>query len=292
MSELGKKVDNAIKLLRTAEEEAKRRPTNRGGQLTDYVEIAYSGGKDSDVILHLAKMAGIKYNPIHHVTTVDPSFTIAHARSVGAEVLFPEKSFLQLIQYRGFPKRIRRFCCKELKEKKVCNVAVHGIRKSESRARNKRYSEPQICRYYGGRQDQNVEVFLPILEWTDKDVAEFIRVHNIQCHPLYYDDCGSFHVERRCGCQCCPLKSRKQQLQDFKDKPKWVRAWIKNGIIWWNKPHTERWSSGEKFGNIYNLFFNNIFCDTYYDFQQKTTGLFGKMDCKAFLEDYFKIDLP
>lgn len=31
MSELGKKVDNAIKLLRTAEEEAKRRPTNRGG---------------------------------------------------------------------------------------------------------------------------------------------------------------------------------------------------------------------------------------------------------------------
>lgn len=292
MSNLGKKVNFAINLLRTAEEQAKRKPTNRNGILTDYVEIAYSGGKDSDVILHLAKLAGIKYMPIHHVTTIDPCFTISHARNMGAEILFPEKSFLQLIQYGGFPTRMRRFCCKMLKEKKVCNVSVHGVRKYESIARNKRYYEPQICRNYGRKFDMNVEVFLPILEWTDNDIKEFIEVNNIQCHPLYYDESGYFHVERRCGCMCCPLKSRKHQLQDFLNNPKWVQLWIKNGLIWWNKPHSDKWKSRDKFGDIYNLFINNLFCDSFYDFQQKTFGLFGKMNAKSFLENYFKIDLP
>ena len=52
--ELQKKVDFAIKLLQAAEKMAEKK-----GQP---VEICYSGGKDSDVILELAKMAGIKYS--------------------------------------------------------------------------------------------------------------------------------------------------------------------------------------------------------------------------------------
>ena len=47
--ELQRKVDRAVKLIQQA---------GRDGM---EVEVAYSGGKDSDVILELARMSGIEY---------------------------------------------------------------------------------------------------------------------------------------------------------------------------------------------------------------------------------------
>lgn len=57
---LQNKVDFAIRLLRSIP----CRPYP--------VEISYSGGKDSDVILELANMAGIPYRAIYKNTTIDP----------------------------------------------------------------------------------------------------------------------------------------------------------------------------------------------------------------------------
>lgn len=34
--------------------------------------LAFSGGKDSQCIYHLAKMAGVKFDAHYHVTSVDP----------------------------------------------------------------------------------------------------------------------------------------------------------------------------------------------------------------------------
>ena len=51
--------------------------------------------------------------------------------------------------------------------------------------REERYKEPQICRFYGSKKN-HVSVFMPILEWTDEDVSEFIKERNIKCHPIYY----------------------------------------------------------------------------------------------------------
>lgn len=34
--------------------------------------VEYSGGKDSEVILELAKMAGVKFEAAYNATTVDP----------------------------------------------------------------------------------------------------------------------------------------------------------------------------------------------------------------------------
>ena len=48
-----KKIKNAVSLMRIAGIVA--------GKVNQPVEICYSGGKDSDVILELAKMAGINY---------------------------------------------------------------------------------------------------------------------------------------------------------------------------------------------------------------------------------------
>jgi len=71
-NELQKKVERAVRLLQSVA---------RG--YDGEIEVAYSGGKDSDVILELARMSGIKYRAIYHNTTIDPPGTIAHVREVG-----------------------------------------------------------------------------------------------------------------------------------------------------------------------------------------------------------------
>ena len=169
--ELQKKVDFAIKLLQSIPQDGD-------------IELSYSGGKDSDVILELAKMAGIPYRAIYKATTIDPKGTIAHAREMGAEVIRPKKTFFQLVSENGFPSRFQRFCCTFLKEYKICDRAIQGIRRSESGKRAENYKEPEICRVYSAKE--KVKVYLPILEWTNQDVEEFIKERNIKCHPLYY----------------------------------------------------------------------------------------------------------
>ena len=42
--------------------------------------ITYSGGKDSDVLLHLAGKAGIQYEVLHSLTTADAPETVWHVR--------------------------------------------------------------------------------------------------------------------------------------------------------------------------------------------------------------------
>ena len=169
--ELQKKVDRAIRLLQSIPQDGD-------------IEVSYSSGKDSDVILELAKMAGIPYRAIYKATTIDPQGTIAHAREMGAEVIYPKKTFFQLVSKKGFPNRRSRFCCSVLKEYKVCDRAILGIRRSESRKRMERYKEPEQCRVFSAKE--KVKQYLPILEWTDQDVAEFIKDRNIKCHPIYY----------------------------------------------------------------------------------------------------------
>ena len=171
--ELEKKVNQAIKLLQSI-------PQDKGD-----VELCYSGGKDSDVILELAKMAEIKFRPIYKNTTIDPIGTIKHCKEKGVEIVNPSITFFKLMQKKGYPSRFCRFCCEKLKEYKICDIAIQGIRKSESLKRNNLYNEPQICRFYGNKKNR-VSVFLPILNWTDEDVSEFVSERNIECHPIYY----------------------------------------------------------------------------------------------------------
>ena len=191
MSELSKKVSDAIKIMQMYKGD-------------DPIELSYSGGKDSDVILALAKEAGIPFRAIYKNTTIDPPYTIKHCKDNGVEVLAPKESFFSIIRRKGFPTRRARFCCEVLKEYKVLDNAIQGIRRCESTARNKRYKEPIICRMYNKKD--HVNVFLPILDWSDKDVADFINAHQIKCHPLYYQN-GAFDVRRRLGCIGCPMAS-------------------------------------------------------------------------------------
>lgn len=276
-AELERKVERAVKLIQQA---------GKNGQI---VEVAYSGGKDSDVILELTRIAGINYRAIYKNTTIDPPGTIAHVKAQGVEMRRPEKTFFELVAKKGFPSRFVRFCCSELKEYKILERCIMGVRKSESVARNKRYQEPTKCLYYGSKK-KHVEAIYPILDWSDKDVTEFILEREIKCHPLYYDESGAFRVNRRLGCMCCPLAYKKRRIEEFKRYPNMVKAYLRAGQQF-RETHPAA-SFTRRYDNIYDAFVRFLFYESDSEFQQQQKdGIFGKPNNKELLEEYFKINL-
>lgn len=190
--DLQKKIDRAISLLQGIQ-------NGYDGE----IEVAYSGGKDSDVILQLAKEAGIRFRAIYRNTTIDPPGTIVHVERMGAEILRPKETFFQLVAKKGFPNRFSRFCCEKLKEYKVMDKCIMGVRKSESSKRNERYNEPTECRWYGRKTEANhVEAIYPILDWTDDDVLAFIEDRQLTLAPVYYTNRGGKSTYRSVLAAC------------------------------------------------------------------------------------------
>lgn len=218
--QLEKKVNQAIKLIQSASKIAAQNGCPE-------LELAYSSGKDSDVILELTKMAGVPYRAIYKNTTIDPSGTIKHAIDNGVEVMRPKKTFAELLAKKGLPTRFQRFCCEVLKEYKILDYAILGVRREESVKRAKMYNEPEKCRVYS----KNVKArhYFPILDWTKEDLAEFIREREIKLHPLYYNEKGELDVSRRLGCMGCPLADKKARIDVFKEHPNLVKLYIRGG---------------------------------------------------------------
>ena len=275
--ELQIKIERAVRLLQSVA------PTDGSP-----VEVAYSGGKDSDVILELTKMAGIPYRAIYRNTTIDPPGNVAHVKEQGVEVLQPKKRFFQLIEEGGIPNRFRRFCCGYLKEYKILDKCVMGVRRAESSKRAERYKEPTECRFYGSKRE-HVEAIYPIAEWTDEDVVEFVNERNIKLHPLYYREDGSIDPKQRLGCMGCLLKSRSKRIEDFKKYPGMVKAYIRAAQKW-RDTHPDA-NTVKKYDNVYDYFVREVFYNSQAEWEQSRQGMFEPMDSKAFLEEKFNIKL-
>lgn len=136
--------------------------------------------------------------------------------------------------------------------------------------------------------------YLPLLEWSAQDVAQFLTERGVKCHSLYYDEQGNFHPERRLGCICCPLMSRNKRIQSFKDYPRMVRLYIKAAQKYL-ETHPNSKINKLFNGNTYDWFTSQVFCDGERQFhnQFSATPIFGNdaIDTKAFLEKEFRIDL-
>ena len=87
--------------------------------IEDPYYLAYSGGKDSDTILILAQLAGVRFEAHHNLTTVDAPETVYYVRSHPEVIIHrPELTMWQLIVKKGLPPtRLMRYCCSELKER-------------------------------------------------------------------------------------------------------------------------------------------------------------------------------
>ena len=266
--ELETKVKQALKLLQSCSRSAGKP-----------LEIAYSGGKDSDVILELAKMAGISYRAIYKNTTIDPPGTIKHVKENGVEIRRPAKNFFQLMAEHGYPNKNYRFCCNILKEYKISDNVVMGIRRCESTKRKNRYSEPTACRFYGSKKNHANAIY-PILFWTDEDELEFIEARGIKLHPLYYREDGTIDITRRLGCMCCPLRSTNKRLEDFRERPKMFNIWLKIG--WGYLATHPTGEPAKKYGDVYEWLYSELF---YKAWKNWKTGFFKdeKIDFKQLL---------
>lgn len=257
---------------------------------SERLELAYSGGKDSDVLLHLSRRVADKLNlsatlrPIYKNTTIDPKGTKSRAIEAGCEVSTPKFTFAQLIQRKGLPSRFVRFCCEFLKEYPIEPRVLVGVRSSESVKRQMLYKEPEYCRTYRG--GKKVRQYMPLLNWTDEDIEAYIEAEGIHCHPLYYDENGSFHVERRLGCLGCPLQSEGNRINALRENP-WLLRFYAFNLRKYFSAHptsaiTHRWE-----GNVYKAIYYNI------RFREiPATNLLFEPNYKDVLETFFKISLP
>ncbi|MES0334812.1 MAG: phosphoadenosine phosphosulfate reductase family protein [Candidatus Magnetobacterium sp. LHC-1] len=186
--------------------------------------VSFSGGKDSQVVLELVKQAGVKYDAHFNLTSVDPKEVIQFVRKFYPEVILhkPKKNMWTLIKENGMPPtRWQRYCCAWLKEGRGNDQdkgrkIITGVRWAESFKRSKR-KIVEIC-----MKDKSKTFINPIIEWSDKEIWEFIKINNLSYCCLY--DQGF----KRIGCIGCPMGSSKQKDMQFKRWPAYKNAYIKS----------------------------------------------------------------
>ena len=183
--------------------------------------LAYSGGKDSDTILALAKMAGVKFDAHYHLTTVDPPELVYHVRRHPEAIIDrPKMTMWQWIRHKKIPPtRVVRYCCEKLKEQGGSGrVVVTGVRSGESIKRSKRKMN-EVC-----YTDPTKTYLHTIIDWSDTDVWEFLKSNNIPYCKLYKEGYS------RLGCVLCPLKSQRERVKDLNRYPRIADAY-KRAII-------------------------------------------------------------
>lgn len=165
------------------------------------IYVAFSGGKGSEVVLHLALKHWKKIPVVFHNTGVEFPETVSLVHKLRDEwelnliETHPEKTFWDCIKEYGFPgfktgKRSRPKCCYHLKEKPTVKaekehglVAVFtGIQGSES------YYRRRVIRFCGQRylhKKTNVWRYHPIAHWTDEDIWNYIKGNKLPFNQAY-----------------------------------------------------------------------------------------------------------
>lgn len=234
------KLDIAVKRLQTASEMS----------LYLYGKpllLTYSGGKDSDATIEVAKIAGIPFEVQHSHTTADAPETVRHVRAkfraldlegIRCEITYPtykgyRTSMWALIPQKLMPPtRIVRYCCEVLKETAGRDRwIITGVRWAESASRK---ANRGIYEANGGRKahvilnndnddlrrvtetcaSKNKRTVNPIIDWTDDDVWDLLRDRHVQCNPLYCEF-------GRVGCVGCPMAGKSGREREFLRWPRY-----------------------------------------------------------------------
>lgn len=254
-----KKLNHSIELLRKAERIALKYDRDDGFYL------AFSGGKDSQALYHVAKMAGVKFKAHMSLTSVDPPQVIRFVKNVYPDVVLhkPKMSIYQRAVERGILPTMRvRWCCADFKESAGAGkVTLIGIRKEESARRAKRHEVEVSDRKFGGnleefeawsktqieKQQNKSKRKINEDEFSvkaDNEVRCINGKDSILISPIFdwsEKDVWYFLNEvakvphcslydegfTRIGCILCPMSQYKQKLKEMQRYPHVKRNWIK-----------------------------------------------------------------
>ena len=226
--------------------------------------LAFSGGKDSCVILELAKMSGVKFEAHYNVTSVDPPELVRFVKREHPEVSFDiphDKngkpiSMWSLIKSTTMPPtRVMRYCCNKLKESSGAGtITITGVRWAESV--NRKLNQGLVTVH--GKRDSNKDLIedagaLPtrrggVVLNDDNDEARravemCFRTRKTLVNPIIdwededvWEFIRKYNVkycelydkgEERLGCIGCPMGGRKGMERDFERYPKYREQYIR-----------------------------------------------------------------
>lgn len=219
---------------------------------------AYSGGKDSEVLLELFKRSGVPFEVHHSHTTVDAPPTVYHVRETFRELELSgikctidyhtqpdgsRKTMWNLIFKKLMPPtRLARYCCSELKETGCTNrMIAMGIRQNESASRKQRevyegitpkkkdaVRVPEIMLLTDNTESRRLfercevkakTAVNPIIDWEDADIWDFYQNECPRQNPLY--DMGFTRV----GCIGCPMAGA-GRWKEFSIFPQYKQMYI------------------------------------------------------------------
>lgn len=214
--------------------------------------ITYSGGKDSEVLVHLAIKSKIPIEIVNSHTTADAPQTVYHirdqfkkweAQGFNCKIVYPKYkgervSMWSLIPQKLIPPtRLARYCCAVLKETTGNGrMIATGVRWEESNARKngrgvfeeQGRNKAKIMllddndverRLFEHCQLKAKRIVNPIIDWSYDDIWDYAASENLYMNPLY--ECGF----KRVGCVGCPMAG-KSRYTEFKMLPKFKDLYI------------------------------------------------------------------
>lgn len=195
------------------------------------VAISYSGGKDSTALLLYAieTLGKDGFIAVYQDTGYEHSSHYDYISyiesSLGIEIIKVKSEkysgmFDMIEKMKMIPNAHARFCTRELKQQpfkdwlrknKEVSAVWMGIRAEESNARKERYGglidgesfSLSMYPVYGKKEFGHINVFMPIVSWTESEVWVIHKKYNIKKNPQY--DFGAARV----GCFPCVLGSNR-----------------------------------------------------------------------------------
>ena len=254
------KLEHSVTLLRKAEGLAKTYDNDDG------FFLAFSGGKDSQALYHVTKMAGVLFKGHFSPTSVDPPDLIRFIKNEYPSVEWGHLDFSiyqRAVERRILPTMRVRWCCADFKETAGAGkVTLIGIRAEESARRAKRHEVEVSNKKFSGSLDEFEDWSKAEIERKTKrkskrkinedefSVKSDSEVHcingkdSILISPIfdwtekdiwYFLDkiIGAPHCKlydegyTRIGCILCPMSSQKSKQRDIERFPHVKRNWIK-----------------------------------------------------------------
>lgn len=207
------------------------------------ISVAFSGGKDSQVVLDLCKRSGIQFKAYFN-----------HSFESYTTLQFIRKYYPYVIWRRdykfGFIENIWKchnsllpttevaYCCKDYKHnpKYIDNASITGVRKAESVKRkarkvfeaknntiikqNKTLFEEYFTETCTGTGTSGIIQLKPIVDWSDENVWDYIKKYNLPINPEYKQS-------KRVGCMVCPKANFNYNFRILMQHPKLIDAFIK-----------------------------------------------------------------